>query len=153
MRALLNVLKYGLVVSILIIWFPAQYAVVRGVPQLLLAVVVAGYLLAILLLALSALSERLGVKLSARLSVWFWLIVPPVISLPLQLGIWLYARRHDSFYGCIDCGWHLFWAPVISRTARNVEVDFYLLAGMLAVAFYAILLVSSLFIKIMAGRS
>lgn len=151
MQLLFKLLKYGSVTLILAAWFPLQFSVVSNLPQLALAIVVTGYLIAILLLALAAVSGRFGVKLTARLNWWFVLFAPAALAPPVHLYLVLETYWYDIYYRCDECGWVQFLG-LFMKARESLLVSHLLQILTVAAALYAILLVSSLFIKVMHGR-
>ncbi|MGJ5036993.1 hypothetical protein ACQR13_23025 [Bradyrhizobium sp. HKCCYLRH3059] len=151
MQLLFKLLKYGSVTLILVAWFPLQFSVVSNLPQLALAVVVTGYLVAILLLALATVSVRFGVKLTARLNRWFVLFAPVALAPPVHLYLVLETYWYDIYYRCDECGWVQFLALLV-KEQESLLASHTLQIVAAAAALYAILLASSLFIKVMHGR-
>ncbi|MGC2777671.1 MAG: hypothetical protein WA418_18750 [Bradyrhizobium sp.] len=153
MQFLLQLLKYSSVTLILVVWFPLQFAVVSGLPQLALAVVVTGYLVAVVLLALAAVSERVGVKLMASLNRWFMVIAPAAMAPPIHLYLMLETYWYGTYYYCNECGWVQFLALLVKKQRESLLAFHMLQIVAAAAALYAILLLSSLFIKVMHRRS
>jgi len=108
MRRLFNLLKYSTVTLILVVWLPLQFAVVSSLLQIALAVVVTGCLVAIILLGLTVMSERFGVKLIVHLNRWFMVIAPAAIAPPVHLYLVLESYWYEIYYYCNECGWTQF---------------------------------------------
>ena len=153
MQRLFNVLKYSSVTLILVVWFPLQFAVVSDLLQLALAVVVTGYLIAVVLLGLTAASERFGVKLAVHLNRWFMVIAPIAIAPPIHVYLGLETYWYDIYYYCNECGWTQFLGLLLQGPRESLLAFHLVQIGAAAAALYVILLISSFFIKIMHGRS
>ncbi|GLH77505.1 hypothetical protein SSBR45G_24130 [Bradyrhizobium sp. SSBR45G] len=153
MRFLFKLLKYGSVTLVLVVWFPLQFEVVSSLPQLALAVVVTGYLVALLLLALATVSDRFGVKPTARLNGWFAVIAPAALAPLIHFYLMLESYWYEIYYYCDTCGWMQFLSLFVPRRRESPYTLHAFQIVAVAAALYAILLVSSLFIKVMHGRS
>ncbi|MGJ4888083.1 hypothetical protein ACQR1Y_07815 [Bradyrhizobium sp. HKCCYLRH3099] len=153
MRDLLNRLKYISVIVLLAVWFPVQYLFVVGVAQFVLAVVTTGFLLAVFLLLLTAVGARLGVELTSSLSRWFWVLVPALIAAPVNFYMIVRGIQHNTYYQCRTCGWDLLVVPMLNYIPNYGWERMWVGTGFVAAVYYAILIVSSLSIKFMNGRS
>lgn len=138
-------LKYLLVLVTLTSWFLAEVLFVDGFLMFAFGIVAAGYAAAVLLMALSALAQKMGKdEPEIGLGMKFLLSGPPTLAGAISVSILIYLMNYRGYYVFCEVGEHCLTV----RTIFQVFGPFAFNLIAITVPFYAIIWVSALFVRL-----